>query len=257
MIKPDFSLTGKVAIVTGAAKGGIGEAYAEALAGAGASVVCADIDLPRANDVAAGVTGASGAAIAVEADISSEDSVNAMVADTITEFGGVDILVNNAALMAQIVLNSPTNFSREEWDRAFGVNVTGAWQCAKAVAPSMKQRGGGRIVNQSSAGAFPAETVYGITKLAIVGLTTALAKELGTYNITVNCIAPGMTQSVAGKMLTPPDGEFRQQIEARAAMRATGDPDELCGTLLLFCSPAGAWITGQVLNVDGGWVMGP
>ena len=257
MTRPDFSLTGKVAIVTGAAKGGIGEAYAHALAGAGASVVCADIDRPRANDVAAGIPGAAGAAISVEVDIANEDSVAAMVADTIAEFGGVDILVNNAALMAQIVMNSATNFSRAAWDRAFGVNVTGAWQCSKAVAPSMKERGGGRIVNQSSAGAFPAETVYGITKLAVVGLTTALAKELGSYNITVNCIAPGMTQSDAGRMLTPPEGAFRQQIEARAASRATGDPDELCGALLLFCSPAGAWITGQVLNVDGGWVMRP
>jgi NAD(P)-dependent dehydrogenase (short-subunit alcohol dehydrogenase family) len=257
MTRPDFSLTDKVAIVTGAAKGGIGEAYAHALASAGASVVCADIDLPRANDVASGIQGDGGNAIAVEVDIANEDSVAAMVAEATSAFGGVDILVNNAALMAQIVMNSATNFSRADWDRAFAVNVTGAWQCSKAVAESMKTRGGGRIVNQSSAGAFPAETVYGITKLAVVGLTTALARELGGYNITVNCIAPGITQSDAGKMLTPPEGEFRQQIEARSALRATGDPDELCGALLLFCSPAGAWITGQVLNVDGGWVLRP
>jgi NAD(P)-dependent dehydrogenase (short-subunit alcohol dehydrogenase family) len=140
---------------------------------------------------------------------------------------------------------------------AFSVNVTGGWLCSKAVVPSMIERGGGRIVNQASVGAFPAETVYGITKLAVIGLTSTLARELGSHNITVNCIAPGITASEAGKMLTPEGSEFRDMLEARAALRAVGQPSELCGTLLLFCSPAGAWITGQVLNVDGGSVMLP
>src|SRR5207245_5594273 len=127
-------------------------------------------------------------------------------------------------------------------------NVTGAWQCAKAVVPSMRERGGGRIVNQSSAGAFPAESVYGITRIAIVGLTTTLARELGPFNITVNAIAPGITASEAGKMLTPEGSPYREMLEQRAALRAVGQPDELGGALLLFCAPAGAWITGQVLN---------
>jgi len=251
----DWSLDGKVAIVTGASKGGIGEAYAQTLAGAGASVICADINADGASTVAANITGAGGSALAVEVDIADEASVAEMVEAATKQFGGVDILVNNAGLMVQIVMNTAMGFSREEWDRAFAVNLTGAWQCSKAVVPSMQERGGGRIVNQASAGAFPAGTVYGITKLALVGLTTTLATELGPHGITVNCIAPGITQSDAGKSITPPEGEFRQQIEARAALRAVGEPSELCGTLLLFCSPAGGWITGQVLNVDGGWVM--
>jgi NAD(P)-dependent dehydrogenase (short-subunit alcohol dehydrogenase family) len=253
----DWSLDGKVAIVTGAAKGGIGEAYARSLAEAGASVLCADIDVDRASTVATDIVGAGGKALAVQVDIADEDSVAAMVAAASAEFGGVDVLVNNAALMAQIVMSTAIDFPRLEWDKAFSVNVTGAWQCIKAVVPSMRERGGGRIVNQASAGAFPAETVYGITKLAVVGLTTTMARELGPSNITVNCIAPGITQSDAGRMLTPPEGEFRQQIEAKAALRATGDPEELCGALLLLCSPAGAWMTGQVLHVDGGWVLRP
>ena len=253
----DWSLKGKIAIVTGASKGGIGEAYAHTLAEAGAAVVCADINLAGAEVVAKQLEADGHSSLAVEVDIASEDSVETMVSVTTQRFGGVDILVNNAALMAQIVATPAMQYGRADWDRAFAVNVTGAWQCAKAVADSMIKRGGGRIVNQASAGAFPAETVYGITKLALVGLTTTLARELGKSGITVNCIAPGITSSEAGKMLTPEGSAYRDMLEMRAATKAVGSPDELCGTLLLFCSPAGAWITGQVLNVDGGFVMRP
>ncbi len=253
----DWSLLGKVAVVTGAAKGGIGEAYARTLAEAGAAVVCADLNEDGARTVAADIAGAGGRALALGVDIADERSVAAMVEAVTGELGGVDVLVNNAALMAQIVMTSAMDYDRDSWDRAFAVNVTGAWQCAKAVVPSMQSRGGGRIVNQTSAGAFPSETVYGITKLALVGLTTTLARELGPSNITVNCIAPGITSSDAGRSLTPADGEFRQAIEAKAALRAVGDPEELCGALLLLCSPAGGWMTGQVLHVDGGWVLRP
>jgi NAD(P)-dependent dehydrogenase (short-subunit alcohol dehydrogenase family) len=256
-VQPDWSLDGKVAIVTGASKGGIGEAYAEALAGAGASVVCADINADGARTVAKAIEADGGAALAVEVDIADEASVDAMAAEALRAFGGVDILVNNAALMVQIVATPAMQYTRTDWDRAFSVNVTGAWQCAKAVVPSMTARGGGRIVNQSSAGAFPAETVYGITKIGIVGLTTTLARELGPLGITVNCIAPGITASEAGKLLTPEGSAYRDMLERRAALRAIGQPEELCGALLLFCSPAGGWITGQVLNVDGGFVMRP
>jgi NAD(P)-dependent dehydrogenase (short-subunit alcohol dehydrogenase family) len=256
-VGPDFNLGDKVAIVTGAATGGIGEAYAHALASAGAAVVCADINVNAAGAVADAISASGGASIAVAVDIADEDSVHQMAAQAIHHFGGVDILVNNAALMAQIVMTPAMAYERSEWDRAFAVNVTGAWQCAKAVVPSMQSRRGGRIVNQASAGAFPAESVYGITKIAMVGLTTTLARELGPHGITVNCIAPGITHSEAGRKLTPPESPYRQMLEARAALRAVGQPDELCGALLLFCSPAGAWITGQVLNVDGGFVMRP
>jgi NAD(P)-dependent dehydrogenase (short-subunit alcohol dehydrogenase family) len=253
----DWSLDGKVAIVTGASKGGIGEAYAHTLADAGAAVVCADINLDGAKAVAADIEGAGQQARAVEVDIADRSSVSAMVERTVSDFGGIDILVNNAALMAQIVMTPAMQYERADWDRAFAVNLTGAWQCAKAVAPSMTERGGGRIVNQASAGAFPAETVYGITKLALVGLTTTLARELGGANITVNCLAPGITASEAGKMLTPEGSAYRDMLEMQAALRAVGQPEELCGALLLFCSPAGAWITGQVLHVDGGFVLRP
>lgn len=251
----EWTLDGKVAIVTGAARGGIGEAYAHTLAEAGASVVCADIDGERANQVSESIVGQGGSALAVRVDIADEASVASMVEQTTHAFGGVDILVNNAALMAQIVATPAMEYTREDWDRAFAVNVAGAWQCCKAVVPSMQTRGGGRIVNQSTVGAFPAETVYGITKLALVGLTTTMARELGPLGITVNCIAPGIVASDAGKSLTPKGSEFRDMVDARVALRSIGQPEELCGALMLFVASPGEWITGQVLNVDGGFVM--
>jgi NAD(P)-dependent dehydrogenase (short-subunit alcohol dehydrogenase family) len=150
---------------------------------------------------------------------------------------------------------STLGFPPDLWDLAFSVNVKGAWNCARAVVPEMIKRGGGSIVNQSSIGALPAESVYGITKVAMIGLTTTLARELGPANINVNCIAPGLTQSVAGKALTGDDSPYYQMMKTRAALRARGEPTELCGALLLFVSPAGRWISGQVMVVDGGIVL--
>jgi NAD(P)-dependent dehydrogenase (short-subunit alcohol dehydrogenase family) len=145
----------------------------------------------------------------------------------------------------------------DEWNRIMTVNVTGALICAQAVVPQMRKRGGGRIVNQVSGGAFPAVSIYGISKLALVGLTTTLARQLGRERIAVNAIAPGNTTSDAGKLLTPDDSPFIKFLEMNVAMRVRGAPDELVGTLLLLCSQAGAWITGQVIHVDGGWVLRP
>ncbi len=253
----DWSLDGKVAIVTGAAAGGIGEAYARTLASAGASVVCADIQGDKAELVAKAIEADGGEARAVSVDIADEASVAAMVGDTVSAFGGVDILVNNAALMLQLAPIPAMQMSRQDWDRGFAVNVTGAWLCTKAVAPEMEKRGGGRIVNQSSLGAFPAATVYGITKLALVGLTTTMAAELGPLGISVNCIAPGITESEAGKLIAGPGTPYREMLEQQAATMAVGQPEDLAGVLLLLTSPAGRWITGQVIHVSGGVVMRP
>ena len=250
-----WRLDGKVAIVTGAAPGGIGETYAHCLAHAGAAVVCADIDGAGAAEVAKQIEVEGARALAAGVDIADEASARVLIERCVGELGGIDILVNNAALMAQIATASTLQFTREMWDWAFAVNVTGAWICSRLAAPHMARRGGGRIVNQASLGAFPAESVYGITKLALVGLTTALARELGRSGIAVNCIAPGAVASAAGSRLTPEGSPFRAMIEQRACLRAVGEREDLCGALLLFCSPAGGWISGQVLNVDGGIVM--
>jgi NAD(P)-dependent dehydrogenase (short-subunit alcohol dehydrogenase family) len=254
-----FRLDGKVAIVTGAGGRGnsIGRAYALGLAKAGAAVVVADINADGAKAVADEVVAAGGKAAGVRVDVTDPESAQAMVAVAKERFGGVDILVNNAALMAELGMLGIAEIRIEEWNRILNVNLTGALICSQAAIPAMRERGGGRIVNQTSGGAFPAISVYGVGKLALVGLTTTLAKQLGKQGITVNAIAPGNVTSDAGKQLVPDDSPFIKFLEMTVASRPRGEPDELVGALLLLCSDAGAWITGQVLHIDGGWVLRP
>ncbi|HCW62005.1 MULTISPECIES: SDR family oxidoreductase [Sphingobium] len=252
-----YRLDGKVAIVTGAGGRGnnIGRAYATGLAAAGAAVVVADINGEGAHLVADEIVAAGGKAIAVQVDITDLAAVDAMVAAAQAEFGGVDILVNNAALMVESVGTPLLDMPVDAWRRLMEVNLQGAVNCCRAALPLLEKSGNGRIVNQLSAGAFPAQTAYGVSKVAMLGLTTTLATELGPKGIAVNAIAPGMTQSDAGKMLTPDEGPLVDMMKMRIPLRMKGQPDELVGALLLLCSPAGAWITGQTINIDGGWVL--
>jgi NAD(P)-dependent dehydrogenase (short-subunit alcohol dehydrogenase family) len=254
-----FRLDGKVAVVTGAGGRGnsIGRAYALGFANAGASVVVADLNESGAKAVAEEIVAAGGKAIAVQVDVADEQSTLAMGKAAVAAFGGVDILINNAALMVDVSYDNSETVSIEAWNRAFAVNLNGALLCARAVIPSMRARGGGRIVNQTSGGAFPATGLYGITKLALVGLTTTLAKQFGKDGITCNAIAPGNVKSDAGKLLVPDDSPFIKFLEMTCATRPRGEPDELVGAAILLCSEAGAWITGQVIHIDGGWVMRP
>jgi len=249
-----FDLTGKVAIVTGAGGRGnsIGRAYAHALANAGAKVVVADLSLEGAEKVAAEI---GDNAIAVDVDITDRARVDVMVARAVEAFGGIDILVNNAALMVEMGAAATTQVTRKDFDLYMGVNVWGAINCAQAVMPSMIARGGGAIVNQMSAGAFPAQSLYGITKLALGGATSTLATEMGGHNIRVNAIAPGMTKTDAGLSMTPDDSPWIQSIVSRCVIQPRDTPDALCGGLLLLVSDAGRWMSGQVLHIDGGWVM--
>jgi NAD(P)-dependent dehydrogenase (short-subunit alcohol dehydrogenase family) len=254
-----FSLAGKVAIVTGAGgrPGGIGEAYASALGVFGAAVVAADLNAEGAESAAERLRALGIEAIGVGADIADPDSVAAMVARARTAFGGVDILVNNAALMLETLSFRTSTIALEDWNRILSVNLTGALLCSQAVIPMMRERGWGRIVNQLSSGAFPAQGVYGISKLALMGVTTALAQEVGRSNITVNAIAPGITDSGAGLSLRANPSRYFQVLSETCALRVRGQPDELTGALLYLCSDAGSWTTGQVLHVDGGVVIRP
>jgi len=254
-----FRLDGKVAIVSGAGGRGnsIGRAYATGLAAAGAAVVVADLNEDGAKAVADEINASGGKAVGVKVDVADEASTLAMAHAAIAAFGGVDILVNNAALMVDISYDNCETISLENWNKAFAVNLNGALLCSRAVIPSMRERGAGRIINQTSGGAFPAIGLYGISKLALVGLTTTLAKQLGKDKITVNAIAPGNVTSDAGKMLVPDDSPFIKFLEMTVAMRPRGEPDELVGPLLMLCSEAGSWITGQTIHVDGGWVLRP
>lgn len=252
-----FNLAGKVAIVTGAGGRGnsIGRAYAVALANAGASVVIADLSEEGAQKVADEINSAGGKAIAVKVDITDTAAVEALAAIAKDIFGGIDILVNNAALMVEIVDKPVIQTDRARFDKGMAVNVWGAINCSQVIAPYLAERGGGAIVNQVSAGAYPAQTFYGITKIALHGATCALATELGPQNIRVNAIGPGMCKTDAGLSLTPDDSPLVQYVEAKTPIQGRDTPDALCGALLLLVSEAGRWMTGQVLNVDGGWVM--
>lgn len=202
-----FRLDGKVAVVTGAGGRGnsIGRAYALGLAEAGAAVVVADLNGAGAQAVAEEIIASGGKALGVQVDVADETSTLAMGAAATAAFGGVDILINNAALMVDVSYDNCETVSLEAWNRAFAVNLNGALLCARAVIPSMRARGGGRIVNQTSGGAFPATGLYGISKLALVGLTTTMAKQFGKDGITCNAIAPGNVKSDAGKLLVPDD----------------------------------------------------
>lgn len=254
-----FKLDGKVAVITGAGarRNSIGEAYAQGLASVGAKIVVADLDKAGAERVAHDLCGAGYEAIGVGLDITNPASAQEMAKTVKAKFGGVDILVNNAALMVEIDRIKTIDLPIEQWNRVMTVNLTGALIVSQAVVPSMRERGGGKIVNQVSGGAFPPGAVYGISKLGLVGLTTTLAKELGPDKINVNAIAPGMVASDAGNSLTPEGSAFRSLLESVCALRAQGTTSELVGALLLLTSAAGDWISGQVLHVDGGWIIRP
>jgi NAD(P)-dependent dehydrogenase (short-subunit alcohol dehydrogenase family) len=248
-------LDGKVAIITGGG-GGIGAVFGRALAARGASVVLADIDQERAAKAAAAVLADGGTATGVQLDVTDPESAKAVVTDATAAFGGVDILINSAALMAEIPFGPLDSFPLDWWQRVLAVNVTGPLVCTQAVVPAMAERGGGRIVNMVSAGAFQPAGVYGVSKYALVGLTMNLAAQLGAKGITVNAIAPGLVSDEAG-MRALPEGPIRDSIKAPIPLKThvEGPPEDLVGTLMLLTSDSGAWITGQTISVDGGWIL--
>jgi NAD(P)-dependent dehydrogenase (short-subunit alcohol dehydrogenase family) len=176
-------------------------------------------------------------------------------------FGGIDILVNNAAIMKEMPRGTTLmEYPLEWWDRIMKVNLAGPLICAQACVPSMIERGGGKIINQSSAGAYTLSSgPYAISKLGLVGLTINLARELGKHNINVNAIAPGMIEDAATHSmgLAFDDAHEQERLRGVVVMRAFGPPTDLCGALLYLASPASDFMTGQCLSVDGGWVLQP
>jgi len=244
----------KVAIVTGAGQG-IGEAYAKALATAGARVVVAEINETQGARVAAEIVAAGGEARFVRVDVASPESTRAMAAATVDAFGGIDFLVNNAAIYHGMEVAPLIAVDWDYYKRFMDVNMHGALLCARACFESMVARGGGAIVNQSSTAAWMAVGYYGIAKLALNGITQSLARDLGAFNIRVNAIAPGPTDTEATRMIVP--DVILKQLLAQMPLRRVGTPADLVGTCLFLLSDASAWMTGQVINVDGGQIMRP
>lgn len=243
-------LTDKVAIITGAA-GGLGRAFAIALAEAGATVACADVNLDGAKESAKIIAQSGGDAIAAKTDVTDSASTDALVQQVIDHWGKIDILVNNAAIYAGLERKPFWEIDDEMWDRVMAVNVKGIWQMSKSVAPRMFENGG-KIINIAS-GTFysgsPGWLHYVGSKGATIGMTRSMARELGDYNVTVNAIAPGFTLTDASMNMM--DNATSYGVE-RGAIKRASQTDDIIGTALYLASSASDFVTGQTIVVDGG-----
>jgi len=236
---------GKVVVVTGAARG-LGRDYAKYFAQDGASVILADAKLPEAATAAAAAEGAK--AIAVECDVTDRASVEAMVARTKAEFGRLDVLINNAGLWRRLEEHGLLDCPDDVWDSAWDVNVKGSWLCYQAAVPLMKEGGWGRIINISSMASLTGSNTYGLTKAAVEHMTSGMAREVGKFGITVNCISPGICAFEGAKGALP-------QLEAivkNNPVSRMGTTRDLYNAILYLCSDQAEWVTGQNLRVDGG-----
>ncbi len=242
----------QVAVVTGGGQG-IGEGYAKALAKEGASIVIAEIAAEQGERVAREITADGGKAIFVRTDVSSEESTRAMGQAVKDEFGGVDLLVNNAAIYGNMELHSLLTVPMDYYNKFMAVNQTGCLLATRAVHESMAERGGGAIVNQSSAAAWMGAGYYGIAKLAMHAITHSLARELGPKKIRVNAIAPGPTDTEATRKVVP--DFIRDQILGAMPISRMGEVEDIVSACLFLLSDQATWITGQILAVDGGQIM--
>ena len=247
-------LDGRVAIVTGGGRG-IGATYCEALAAEGAKIVVGDIvDTGRTVNT---VGRAGGEALGMHCDVTEPDQIRAMVARTIETHGKIDILVNNAALFADIRVKPFSEIDEAEWDRMMAINTRGVFSCAKAVVPEMKRNGYGKIVNIASSTVHkgvPMMLHYVASKGAVIAFSRALAREVGDDGICVNALAPGLTisEKVAGDDQWAP--LRRRNLDSRAIKREQ-TPEDLIGALVYLCSSDSDFVTGQTVVCDGGSAM--
>jgi 3-oxoacyl-[acyl-carrier protein] reductase len=242
---------GKVAIVTGAAQG-IGAAYARALAAHGAAVVIADVNAEAGAKVAADLAGTGAQAAFTRTDVSDPQAAKAMADFAVGQFGGIDYLVNNAAIYGQMEFDLLLRVDWDYYQSFLAVNLNGALACTRACYRHMRARGGGAIVNQSSTAAWLYSSFYGLAKAGINSLTQQLAHELGGMNIRVNAIAPGPTDTEATRTVV---GDLADDYVKSLALKRFGQPGDLVGACLFLLSDEARWLTGQIINVDGGQVF--
>jgi 3-oxoacyl-[acyl-carrier protein] reductase len=268
----EIDLTGRVALVTGGSRG-LGRADALTLARAGADVVVADLlvesqlseetdrygalatvarqqGMVHTEETVEEIRGLGRRALAVRCDVTERDQVDAAVARTVEELGSVDILVNNAGTLDHAAQFS--NQSPELWERDLRVNLTGAFNCAQAVWPHMREREWGRIVNMASVagtlGGF-GQASYSTTKAGLLGLTRTLAMEGARHGITCNAVVPGVIGTEAFNL---GNVAMNERIVARTALKRPGEPQEIANAIAFLCSDLAAYITGIELNVSGG-----
>lgn len=249
-----MSIAGKVAIVTGGSRG-IGRAYAEALAGAGAAVLISDLLEAEGAETVKAIRASGQQAAFMRVDVSSKEATEAMAKMAADTFGGIDILVNNAAMFASLKGGPMSDISVDRWDLTMAVNVRGPWLCTCAVVPYMRQRGGGAIVNQTSISAFGMAGMldYTASKAAVIGMTKSAASELGRDNIRVNAIAPGGTATEGyAQILGGNLAQAEERAKATQLIAAQIQPEDITATLLHLVSDGARFITGQTIVVDGG-----
>ncbi|MBD5176943.1 MAG: glucose 1-dehydrogenase [Bacteroidales bacterium] len=249
-----FDLTGKVAVVTGGGDG-IGKGCCEILAAAGASVVVSDLSLEKAQDVAHSIEAAGGKAVAIGCNVLQKEDLDNLIAFAVKNYGTINILVNNAG-MGGGGRENPYDIDLAYVERIYAINVFAPWQLCKLAAPYMKESGYGSIINitsMSSINNSPAMAIYGSSKAALNHLASNLAFDYGPMGIRINCVGPGATRTHAlSTVLTP---EIEERMLAHTPIKRLGEVSDIAGAVLYFASPVSAWVSGQVLMVNGGGVQ--
>ena len=249
-----FKLEGKVALVTGASKG-IGEAMAEALAEAGAKVIVSSRKQEAVEEVAQNIRNKGGEATAIAANVGDEDSMKALVELSLTKYGGVDILINNAA--ANPVFGPLNETETWAFDKIMDVNVKGPFTLAKMLYPCMKSRGGGSVINISSVGGLRPEQglgIYSVSKAALISLTKVMAKEWGRDHIRANVICPGLVKTKFSEALWSNEKIVGMMMKMQP-LQWIAEPEDMGGLALFLASDASKYITGAVYTADGGFTI--
>lgn len=249
-----FDLTGKVAVVTGGGDG-IGKGCCEILAAAGASVVVSDLSLDKAEEVAESINSSGGHAVATGCNVMKKEDMANLIEFAVKSYGTINILVNNAGIGGGGREN-PFNIDLEYVERIYAINVFAPWQLIKLAAPYMKDSGYGSIINitsMSSINTSPSMAIYGSSKAALNHLAANLAFDYGPMGIRINNVGPGATKTHAlATVLTP---EIEQRMLAHTPLMRLGEVSDIAGAVLYFASPVSAWVSGQVLMVNGGGVQ--
>jgi len=244
-----MKLQDKISIVTGSGRG-IGRAICLALAREGSHIVAGDIDIGLAEKVSEEVRSLNRQALPVKCDVSNKKQVNYMVEAAIKEFGKVDILVNNAGV---ITVSKTEDLSEQEWDRVLNVNLKGVFLCSQAVIKLMQKQKSGKIINIASSagkiGGVIAGINYSTSKAGVIGFTIHLAKELAPYGINVNAVAPGFVDTALI------EGFSREKIINATPLRRLGEPEDIARAVVFLASEDSDFVTGEILDVNGGIVM--
>ena len=244
-------LTDKTAIVTGSARG-IGKDIAIKLASEGCNVVISDIDVDGIEQTTREISAMGHRALAVRTDVSSVEETDALIKKCVDEFGAVDILVNNAGIVRDNLL---IRMKEDEWDSVINVNLKGTFNCTKAVAKVMMKKRTGCIINITSVVGIIGNITqanYASSKAGVIGLTKSTAKELAGRGIRVNAIAPGFIETAMTAKLAD---EIKENYLKTIPLNCLGSPEDIANTVVFLASPSARYITGQVINVDGGMVM--